>query len=388
MKHKRNIYTILLILIVSVIALPTDVKATTLKEYEDAVAKYTAELKEKQDKIAKNEEEVAAIKKKIESIEAQISKAEKEIENLQREIDKSNEEIDKKSEESKKIMEYFQIADGNNAYLEYAFGAETITDMIYRVSIVEQLTEYNDQIMKELKTLIAKNKERKVEMSAKKKELASLKNSLQDQKERIDADTASIKETVPSVQEQIKTYQNQVNYWKNKGCKSNDVLGVTCAVPPKVSTNPGGATSIIGSNGFRIPINSGYLTQGFVGKNGHMGLDMSSSNKSEPIYPIANGLVIYVGTDKYGANVVKIVHNVNGTLVFSTYAHMRAVYLKKGQTVTTNTTLGLMGSTGWSTGPHLHIELTSCDWTYNCTYKTYLNSLINPWTYIPRASRW
>ena len=54
-------------------------------------------------------------------------------------------------------MEYYQIANGNNAYLEYAFGAETITDMIYRMSIVEQLTEYNDKIMKELKQLIAEN---------------------------------------------------------------------------------------------------------------------------------------------------------------------------------------------------------------------------------------
>ena len=191
----------------------------------------------------------------------------------------------------------------------------------------------------------------------------------------------------PSVKEQIKTYQNQVNYWKNKGCKSNDVLGVTCAVPPKVQTSSG-ATSILGSNGFRIPMDHGYVTQGYVGRSGHMGIDLSSNNKSEPIYPIANGLVIYVGQDKYGANVVKIVHNVNGKLVFSTYAHMRTVYLRKNQTVTTNTRLGLMGSTGWSTGPHLHLEMTTCDWTYNCTYNTYLNSLINPWNYVPKVSRW
>lgn len=385
---KRNVKLFVLMLIVSLIALPQDTKATTLKEYEDAVAKYTKELQEKQAKIAKNEEEVAEIKKKIASIETQISNTQLEIEKLQKEIEESNQEITKKSEESRKIMEYFQIADGDNAYLEYAFGAETITDMIYRVSIVEQMTEYNEQIMKELEELIEINKEKKSQLASKKKELSSLKEDLEDEKERINADTASIKETVPTVQEQIKTYQNQVNYWKNKGCKSNDVLGVTCAVPPKVVSSSGGATSIIGSNGFRLPMNQGYLTQGFVGKSGHMGIDLSSTNKSEPIYPIANGLVIYVGMDKYGANVVKIVHNVNGTLIFSTYAHMRTVYLKKGQTVTTNTTLGLMGSTGWSTGPHLHLEMTTCDWTYNCTYNKYLNSLVSPWKYIPKASRW
>ena len=250
------------------------------------------------------------------------------------------------------------------------------------------MTEYNDQIMKELEALIETNKQKTVELDNKKKELANLKKNLQDQKERIEADSDSIKETVPSVKQQIEVYQKQVNYWKGKGCKSNDVLGVTCAVPPKITTGNITPTNIIGANGFRLPMDHGYLTQGFSGKYGHMGLDFGSTNKSQPIFPVANGLVIYVDRDRYGANVVKIVHNINGKLLFSTYAHMRAVYFKKGQTVTINDTLGLMGSTGNSTGPHLHIEMTTCDWTYNCTYNTYKNSLVNPFSYIPNGTRW
>ena len=49
------------------------------------------------------------------------------------------------------------------------FGAETITDMIYRMSIVEQLTEYNDKIMKELKQLIAENNKKKLNFPVKKR---------------------------------------------------------------------------------------------------------------------------------------------------------------------------------------------------------------------------
>ena len=384
---KNNKKLIILMLLVSLVALQKDAKATTLKEYEDAVAKYTKELQDKESQIAKNEKEVEAINKKIASLAIQIQNTETEIEKIKREIEECNKEIEEKKEETKQLIQYFQIADGDNAYLEYAFGAETITDMIYRSAVVEQITEYNDQIMNDLEDLVKKNKVKNEELEKKSKNLANLKKELQVQKQKIDADTAAIEKTVPSVKEQIKTYQNQVNYWKNKGCKSNDVLGVTCAVPPKVQTSSG-ATSILGSNGFRIPMDHGYVTQGYVGRYGHMGIDLSSNNKSEPIYPIANGLVIYVGQDKYGANVVKIVHNVNGKLVFSTYAHMRTVYLRKNQTVTTNTRLGLMGSTGWSTGPHLHLEMTTCDWTYNCTYNTYLNSLINPWNYVPKVSRW
>lgn len=379
MKNKK---VLLLLVLLVVFLIPKNVSATTLKQYEDAVAKYTKELKEKQAKIATNEKEIAKIRQNIASIEGQIKSAEQEIIALQEEIDRSNEEIKQKSEESKSLMAYFQLTNGDNAYLEYAFGSETITDMIYRISIVEQMTEHNDQVMHELENLIESNKQKTKELDNKKKELASLKEKLEDQKERIEEDTDSIRDTVPSVKQQIAAYEQQVKYWKSKGCKSNDVLGVTCAVPPKV-IGGGGAGSIIGANGFRIPIEYGYVTQGFQGKWGHFGIDFGSSNKSIPIYPIANGQVIYVGVDRYGGNVVKIVHNVNGKLLFSTYVHMRTVYFKKGQVVGPMDKLGLMGSTGNSTGPHLHLEMTTCDWTYNCTYDQYKNSLVNPWNYIP-----
>ena len=48
-------------------------------------------------------------------------------------------------------MEYYQVENGTNAYLEYVFGATSITDMVYRMSVAEQLTDYNDKIMKDLK---------------------------------------------------------------------------------------------------------------------------------------------------------------------------------------------------------------------------------------------
>lgn len=133
-----------------------------------------------------------------------------------------------------------------------------------------------------------------------------------------------------------------------------------------------------------FPMHNWYLTQDYSGEYGHMGLDMGSYNKQEEIYPIADGTVIYVGQDKNGANLVKILHHINGQDVYATYAHMREVYFTPWQIVTPNDLLGLMGSTGNSTGPHLHLELTTCDYTYNCNYEQYKNSLLNPWDYLPK----
>ena len=388
MKKIRMIVCFLII--ICLVITTKNVHAVTLKEYEDKVAQYTAELKEKEAKKAKSEAEVAEVKKNIQNIENQISQTEKEISNLQAEIEKSNQEIIKKSTESKKVMEYYQIANGNNAYLEYAFGAETINDMIYRMSIVEQLTEYNDKIMKELKQLIAENNKKKTQLSSKKEELKTLKTKLESEKERIEQEIKSIEGIIPSVQGQINLYQSRVNYYKKKGCKSSDIIGVTCDVPKKVTT--GGNRNNNGSNvgtgplingSFRFPVDGGSISWGYGGA--HKGIDITKNRTcGAQIHPIAAGRVYYVGNtlDVYGAYMVIIVHNINGRLAFSQYAHVQPnIPVGVGQDVDINSTIAYMGTTGYSTGCHLHLE-TSWDkgWGYNASYSQYIKHIVSPYS--------
>ena len=395
-KYQRKIF--INVLLISIIILPISAHATTLKEYEDQVAKYTAELKEKEAKLAKNKEDVEKVKNNIKNITTKISQTENEIVNIQKEIDRSNKEIEEKNAESKRVIEYYQIENGNNAYLEYIFGAETITDMIYRMSVVEQLTDYNDKIMKELKILVEQNKKKKIELNSKKEDLKKLQSSLEEEKKKIEADSAQVEGTIPSTKGKIEFYQQRVNYYRNKGCSSNDVIGVTCDVPKKVvvtksstSSSRSGSSSkvdagpVIGDNGFRFPVNGGRISQ-YYGNGGHKGLDITRGCGT-PIYAVASGRVYYVGNnlDIYGAKMVLIVHNVNGTLVFSQYAHLQGYNVSVGQDVDNNTVIGYMGTTGYSTGCHLHLEMSEgYGWAYNTTYWTYTKHIINPFKYVPR----
>ena len=146
---KKALKLLSIIFVVYLIALPKDTYAVTLKEYEDNVAKYTKELQEKESKIAKSKEEVEQVKKNIASIESQITEAENTIKDLENQIEESNKEIEKKKDQSKKIMKYFQVINSGNTYLEYIFEANSVTDMIYRISVVEQLTEYNQKVVSE-----------------------------------------------------------------------------------------------------------------------------------------------------------------------------------------------------------------------------------------------
>lgn len=374
-------------MLVSIFALPIETQAKTIQEFQDEVNRYTAELEEKKSKIVTNEAEVAKIKEKISEIEKKIEDSENEISELQNEIDESNEEIAAKSEESKKIMEYYQISNGENAYLEYAFGATSITDMIYRLSVIEQLTDYNNKIMKELEELIKKNEVRQKELTAKKVELKEMKDELQSEKERINADTASIRDTMPDLESQIKSAKLNLQYYQNLGCgKTEDIQSCQFRVQQSSSSS-----SIPSTNGFFRPMEYGYVTQWYSGYGGHMGVDLSSSDKDIPIYPIASGQVFKIYIDPDGALCVKIRHNVGGRYIYSTYAHLRSFgNISEGQIVTPFTMIGRMGSTGKSTGPHLHLEITTCDWNKGggCTWATYQRSTINPTKYIVLPSRW
>ncbi len=405
MKKVLSIF-LLTTIFVTTVALPVETKAQTISEFEKDVEKYTNELQEKQNKIAKNDEEVAKITKRIVEIQNQMKQAQDDIIALQNEIDESNKKIEQKSKESKNIIEYYQISSGDNIYLEYAFGASDITDMIYRMSIVEQLTEYNDKVMKELNALIEQNKEKQKQLEQKKQELNSLQSELKSEREKINADTQAVRDTMPSIQEQIKAAKENIEYLKNLGCgEDEDVQACIYRVNQSSSSD----VSVPSSGSTLRPITMGVRQGGLYSYSGHLGQDMTSPNKkAETIYPIANGYVMSVYRDSCysfcnyrcngNANIIVIRHNINNEYIYASYMHLSQVNVEEGQIVSAYTPIGKMGNTGCTAGSdeggtsiHLHLELASCHWKPGggcMSYSAYTRSIINPRSYVALPATW
>ena len=407
MKKKYFYIYLILLIVTSTILLPVETKAKTISEYEAEVTKYTKELEEKKSKIATNDAEVSKIESKIKDIENNIKETENKIDSLQKEIDESNAEIKRISEASKSIIEYYQVSNGDNAYLEYAFGASSITDMIYRIAVVEQLTEYNNKVMKELEELIKKNEQQQKELQEKQKELEKLQDELQSEKARILADTAEIKESMPSIESQIKAAQDSLNKYKKLGCGATEDIQACEYRISQQSAN----TSLPSVGFFSRPMANGYIVRGMT--FGHMGYDLSSNNKTIEVYPIAAGVVHAINQDTcttsypnwckqmgYSCNgnakIVVIKHNYNGSYIYSSYVHLSSYgNISVNQFVSKDTVIGYMGTSGCSTGPHLHLEIANCHWQGGgCNYYTtkysvgYVDRLINPSTLITFPSRW
>ena len=84
----------------------------------------------------------------------------------------------------------------------------------------------------------------------------------------------------------------------------------------------------------------------------HLGTDFAAPTGT-PARTVGDGLVTFAGVQNGYGNVVFIKHRNNHETV---YAHLSQILVREGQRVTQSDTIGLVGSTGWSTGPHLHLE--------------------------------
>lgn len=112
--------------------------------------------------------------------------------------------------------------------------------------------------------------------------------------------------------------------------------------------------------GFVNPVaGGGTITQGFSGLNGHNGIDIAAPMNT-PILAAFDGNVTWTGWSQYGGGNEIHIQHAGGWETW--YAHLNRILVKAGQVVNRAATIGLMGSTGRSTGSHLHYMLMKGGW--------------------------
>ncbi len=377
---KRVIVGALSFLLAIPMMIPITVNAADLTygQILDDLAKAEKELEENNQSITNTEGEIKNDNAKIKSLQNEIEEMSKEATKLQQEIAEANIEIEEKKEQTKDLIVYLQMSQGENIYLEYVFGGDSITDLVYRLSIVEQITEYNENMVKELEDLIDKNEKRKVELAKKEEDYENKIVALNQEIERLNNSVSKLGELSPNLESEVKSKKELVAYYKAQGCSNRgDVIGRDCAV-----TTSSNAT-------FSRPITTGYVTS-FIGYRWgslHRGIDIGSPNgRNTPLYSIGNGTVTKIWSDNYGALCINIRYKTTtGQYYTAIYCHLSryASGVKVGSEVNTNTIVGYMGDTGHAYGVHLHLEVWPCRYgeDSNCSgwnqYVSFVNRKFN-----------
>jgi murein DD-endopeptidase MepM/ murein hydrolase activator NlpD len=119
-----------------------------------------------------------------------------------------------------------------------------------------------------------------------------------------------------------------------------------------VNVLPEGEVTVTTNESVVVPVKYNYISQRFW--RFHPGIDFAG-RFGEPVFPVMNGTVTRVLRQKWDyGNHIYITHT-NG--LESLYAHLSKIGVVEGQVITTATEIGQLGSTGRSTGPHLHLEI-------------------------------
>lgn len=404
MKTVSKIFIVSLVLAISMSMFVFPAHAETLGDKKQALAELEKKYAEQKADEKNTKDQINTNNQTVEKLKKEVTALQDEIKNLQKQIIDLNEQAKTKDNEVKKIVNFVQVSNGENAYLEYAFGAQDFTDFIYRMSVSEQVSKYNTNLMKEYNQLVKKTEKKQKEMDAKTKSLEEKQKKLEEETKKLGNHLTELTDIKMSTEDEIALQKAAIKALEKLGCKDNEDTNTCGRVIPPINgnTNGGGSSSEgIGTlpedTAFLRPIVQGAVVSEYGYRLNpatgvyelHEALDVTQGG-TVPIYPTAAGMVI--GTrvrSQCGGNMIFIIHTVNGKKYTTEYAHLRRIDVSVGQVVTQNTQIGIMGGDRnleyWdkcSTGQHLHFGIATGH--YLKDYMSWSQFIKN--TYDPRKS--
>lgn len=386
---RKLVMLLFIVLLIGASVRMSKVDATTLGDLKKGLNEMEQDYSNQKQQEELTRQQINDVYSTIDSITRQINDIDTERTRLTEEIASLNEQIAKKEEEIKKIINFVQVSNGESAYLEYAFGAQSFTDFIYRISVSEQLTKHNDQLIKDFNNMIEENNKKKVELNQKEIDLGNKQVELSQKLKSLGSALNSVLDLKMSAEDEIKLQKEAIKMYEDMGCSDDEDIK-TC-----------GLKYLPVGTAFYRPITNGYVTSEFGNRcfvlNGswycdfHSGTDLSTSDYHTNVYAAAPGVVAGVIYHAgCGGNQVFISHNINGVTYTTHYAHLYSYNVQVGDVVTTNTVIGIMGGipseTTWdscSTGQHLHFSIARG--LYLNEYKswsTFIANQVNPRNYI------
>ncbi len=398
MKNLKRLFSALMALII-VFSAVVFTSADTISDLEDQQAQLEAEAEEYQAIIDEKQGEIDEQQEYVDALTSNIATVNEEISVIRSKIDVYNDQIAEKAETINSLnlqaeenmnllrqrLKSIYMA-GDASTIEIILGAKDFTDFVDKVQLVESLSDYDakliddiegqlDGINEEIESLNedkASLEDETTDLEEKQSELnelldenAKLLANLYTEREELDALLDSNEASQNEVEQQIQAYYEEL---RNQEEESGG------------SSQGDGSTPIVGSGDWVWP------TPGFYDRSSewaedrgysHGGIDIAGPGiMGATIVAAHSGTVIDVcnycshNWGKYGScgcgggygNYVWIDHGDGKATI---YAHMTEAVAYVGQTVSAGETIGYVGSTGYSTGPHLHFEARYYGERYN-----------------------
>ena len=298
---------------------------------------------------AKTQEKIYLSEQLIEQLSNQALDTESEIARLEQELD------DTMNRYLERVRDTYE--DGNATYLEIILGSESISDFLSRLDRINTMLEFDRNLMNDYKADME-------ELETKKADLEAQRAAEEEAKTQLEADKGYYDELAAAEAARIEEIEKdkdalaaqQAEYAAAEAEFAEELEAQIAKFQEQQAAQSATVTYVVSGAYVRpIPAGVGYVSQVFgsmtFGKP-HRGYDIACA-AGTPILACANGTVITAGWHYSWGNYIVVDH---GTGYTTLYAHCSALLVSSGQYVTQGQTIGLVGSTGNSTGPHLHLE--------------------------------
>ena len=407
MRNKTSAFFLALALVVA-IPKPSLAQETKLKELEQKKIESQVNVENKKSRVLDIEKEqeivlneITELDLKIQDLESEIQKVLEEIELLEEDIEKAEleiqgleKEIEDGTEDFRKRIKAMYI-NSQVGSLEVLLSSEDLSGLLSKASMMKFITEYDIELLNNLKHNKLEVDAKKAELAGKKAAAEILRESLEEKSnvlrdkineryekmESLSDSLVATEEDISNLEQELQIIEAQIGQEKTaiankkaeerqrrlveerrkaqarlqaaKGQKQAHEAKKTFSTQKNYETGNG-------QYGWPVP-NSRRITSSFGyrgnptgwGSDFHRGLDIAAGSGT-PTVAASDGVVIHAGYQGSYGNLIKIRHD-NGTE--TRYAHLSGYNVSTGQRVSRGDTIGFIGSTGNSTGPHLHFEI-------------------------------
>lgn len=313
--------------------------------------------------ITNNRAKKELLDSQINVIASEISNSEAQIELYAQLIDQSEAELAAAEEEEAAQYALFcqrvraMEEQGKVDYWSVLFRATSFSDLLGRLDIVNEIMEYDQRVIDDLKALQAEISDQKATLEGQKAEAEAARADLESKKKELDTQRDAANALMQELQADSAEAKAEMAAIE---AEEEEILAEAVRLSRLYAQqNQDPATQ----GGYIWPVNSRYITStvggrtspGGVGSTNHKGTDIGRVGYTSEIYAAKSGTVIISTYSSSYGNYVVLSHGSGNTTL---YAHMSSRKVSVGQKVSQGDVIGITGSTGHSTGPHLHFEIT------------------------------
>lgn len=347
-----------------------------LKNVQAAKSKTVTEIEQISDQINTYETEIEELNGKITTLSGQIKKSEEEIKKAKKEYDEQQELL------NERLVTMYE--NGETTYLDFVLSSESLADVLSNYFLVSELASYDTELLEKIEAQKNKIEEEKKKLETSQNELTTTKSTKSAKQTQLKSAKAKKNEYVQELSEDEKEIEKKIEQLQQDNKAIDAKIRAAQAAIEKArkqrnSSNSSGSSSG-GKNpsGFIRPVKGYSVTTGMYYSSGryHGAVDFSGSGISgKPVYAVADGYVVTTQALRTSYGNYVIIAHYNG--LYTLYAHGQAgsISVHAGQTVTQGQQIMRVGSTGNSTGPHLHFEVRKSPGTYS--------NRVNPMSYLP-----